>query len=609
MRTAWARMSGDWAAAFFAAGLTIGAAETASARQGSRYLPALTTASSDQGVVATVSPDAAEIAVEVLDAGGNAIDAAVAATFAVGVARPDMCGIGGGGFLVLRLKDGTVAALDFRELAPGAMGPNTIASYDGLPWAGTGHLYVGLPGVVAGLYEVFKNYSSYNLSWVELIEPAAILAEDGVAVTPELFNNMGAHRDRLAFFPATAAIYLKDGNPYLPGDILHQNDYAQSLRAVADGLLDAFYKVDHPAGIARAIVDDMANADPRSPGLITGAGMGAYVPKWRNAIQSHYGDLRIVGMPPPSSGGIAVAEILNILSNFGVGSTGFEQSSANHLHVYAEAQKLAFADRDAYVADSDFVSVPIAGLISSTYAQTRAQEIDMGRAKEHLPGDPEGFNTTHISVVDRQGNAVAVTCSLEQPFGSAVVAPGTGFLLNGQMGDFGPSGTPNEAQPYKRPRSSMSPTIVERPRGSNKTELAFVLGGSGGSTIIGGVVQAIVNVSTFGLNVAEAIDAERIDAISNLSYLAVPQNALSAGPVLFVEDTRVALGVLEDLQARGHAVQRVGEYGFHPILQAVGPYPFLSTSAGCTTGGVSSVLCPKWMAASDPRSEWGASGQ
>lgn len=528
-----------------------------------------------KGAVATVHPLAAEAAISILDRGGNAIDAAAAAVFAVGVTRPEMCGVGGGGFLVYRSAGGRIAALDFREKAPSRY---TFA--EGTPYFGTGHEVVGVPGTVAGMAAALRRFGTKSLA--QVIAPAARLAREGFPVSPELSQDMGFNAQRLRLFPESARIYLVGGAlPYPPGATLVQEDYANSLRMIARGGRKVFYE----GKIARLLIQEM-KASGRS--TMRARDLASYKVVWRKPIVSTYRGRQVIGMPPPASGGVAVAEMLNILRGFDLAEAG--QSSADHLHFLAEAQKIAWADRAAYVGDPDFVDVPTRWLTSRSYAAERRPEIERDQAKTYEAGErPRGSapavvrddaalnsHTTHVSVIDAKGNAVAVTCTIEQVFGSAVVAPGTGFLLNNELTDFdNVRGHPNEPAPDKRPRSSMTPTLVVD---DGKTVLAA--GGAGGPCIIMGVLQTIVNTIDFRLDVGQAIDAERIDARCVFADMGI-------------EDARVPLEAQQELERRGHRLQREGEYFLTPVVQAVG-YDEATRER---------------TAASDPRSEWGSGVQ
>jgi gamma-glutamyltranspeptidase/glutathione hydrolase len=331
----------------------------------------------------------------------------------------------------------------------------------------------------------------------------------------------------------------------------------------------AFYR----GTIARRIVRDMRAARPetKDEGLLALRDLAAYHPRWRTALEGTYRGRRVWAVPPPTSGGIAVLEMLNILEGFDLAAAG--QSSATADHLLAEAEKIAFADRGAYVADPDFVDQPTATLISKEYAARRRAEINPLRAGTYPPGSfgaqahsadaNPAASTTPVSVIDARGDAVAVTCTLEQEFGSAVVAPGTGFLLNNELTDFSGPGTANEARPGKRPRSSISPTIVV-----DRGRPVLVAGAAGGARIIMGVLLSIVDTVDFGADLAHAVDAERLDNLGTAR--------------LNIEDARVDPVVLTDLEARGHMLVREGEYGPRPRVQLAGIDPVTGRRAAAS---------------------------
>jgi gamma-glutamyltranspeptidase/glutathione hydrolase len=537
-------------------------------------------------VVATESPAAARVGRDVLADGGNAIDAAVATAFAIGVARPQSCGIGGGGFLLYRSHTGRVRSLDFREFAPAAFRARTL-SPPGLHKQLTGHLTVGVPGTVAGLAAALERYGTLPLR--EALAPAERLARKGFRVPRSLSAAMAENASRLRLFEAAARQYLVDGRrPYAAGERLRQPELAASLRRIQRGGADAFYR----GVIARRVVRDMRAPRPRTgdPGLLTLKDFAAYRPRWRTPLFGSYRGRQVLAIGPPSSGGIAVLEALNILQTFDLRAAG--QSSADALHLIAEAQKIVFADRNAYVADPEFVPVPTGPLTSRLYAGARRTEIDLGRAKTYGPGlgsqpeagpPPRGARaegtTTHISVVDARGSAVALTCTIEQEFGSAVVAPGTGFLLNNELTDFSAPGTANQPGPRKRPRSSIAPTIVVS-RGGRPV---MVLGAAGGVRIIGGVLLPIVQYVDFDQGLDGAVDAERIDASSGQ---------------LRIEHTRVEPAVVAELERRGHVLVREGEYAARPRVQVAG--------VGAAQPGLDPSRTRVALAVSDPRTDDGS---
>ena len=528
----------------------------ASAREGTRLPVGV---EGRLGVVATESPAASRAARQVLEDGGNAIDAAAAATFAISVARPQSCGLGGGGFLVYRSASGATRTLDFRETAPAAYTPNTLDP-PGLHKTFTGHLPVGVPGTVAGMDAALQRYGTRSLA--ETIVPALELARDGFRVPTALSGAMAQNAARLRLFPAAAAQFLKAGQPYAPGDTLVQPALAVTLRRLMRGGPTVFYG----GTIGRDIVTDMSRARPTNdPGLLTLADLRGYKVSWRAPVTGTYRGRDVVTMGPPTSGGVAIVEMLNFLERFDLRGKGM--SSADAIHLVAEAQRIAWADRNAYLADPGFVPQPTEYLTSRGYADSRAAEIALERTRPHAPGPlpaasaraggsetNPGGSTTQVSIIDARGAAVALTCTIEQEFGSAVVAPGTGILLNHELTDFSAAGTANEPRAGKRPRSSMSPTIVVedgRP--------ILVTGGAGGSRIIMGALETIIDRVDFGLTLPQTVDAERFDT--------------QGTSTLEIEDGRVDPAALASLQARGWTLTRLGEYGVRPRIQLAGIEP------------------------------------
>ncbi|HEX2058713.1 MAG TPA: gamma-glutamyltransferase, partial [Actinomycetota bacterium] len=416
------------------------------------------------------------------------------------------------------------------------------------------------------------------------IRPARRLAAKGVLVTEDLSASIAANSERLRLFPASARIYLVEGAvPYPPGSTLVQKGYARSLRLIERRGPRAFYR----GRIARLIVRDMkenAGRYPGDEGLMRRGDLRRYRAKWRRPLQTDYRGHRILAVGPPTSGGLLAIEMFNILKNFDVPS--FEPFGADRLHYTAEAQKIAWADRDAYVADPDHTNVPTRLLASERYAAERSREIERDQAKDYEPADrpgpqpvpahdqPGAHHTTHVSVVDADGNAVSVTCTVEFLFGSAVVAPGAGFILNNQLTDFSAPGTANEPEPGKRPRSSTTQLVITK-----QGRPVAVLGGAGGPRIPMGVIMTGQNVMDFGLDLAHAIDAERLNEPTCCS--------------MSLEDVRVPPQTQLELEDRGHQIVREGEYGPSPVVQAAG----VNLGSG------------KQEAVSDPRGEWGSRGQ
>jgi gamma-glutamyltranspeptidase/glutathione hydrolase len=531
----------------------------ASAVQGSRYHEGV---SGTAGVVATESPAAARVGRAVLARGGNAIDAAAATVFALGVARPQSCGIGGGGFMVYRSPDGKVRALDFRETAGAAMKADSLAG-PGLHKTFTGHLTVGVPGTLAGMASALDRFGTISLR--DAVAPAEKLARVGFRVPTSLTGATARRAKDIALFPATARQYLKNGAPYQPGEVLRQPDLSRSLRRIMAEGPKALYGGE----LAKMIVRDMRAPRPetKDPGLLTVKDFAAYRPLWRTPLHTTYRGRDVYAAPPATSGGQTMIEMLNILEGFDLKAMG--EGSAQAITAISEAQKIAWADRGSYLADPAFVRQPIAQLVSKEYAAQRRAEIDLGRAKTFAPGvfpapaavarrAGEDFNphgsTTHVSVVDAKGGAVAVTCTIEQEFGSTVIAPGTGFLLNNELTDFSGPGTANEPAPGKRPRSSINPTIVVQ----DGTPV-LVAGAAGGSTIIMGPTLAVIDTIDFNMTLPQAVDAERFDDQGTSR--------------LTIEDTRIPAATLSQLSSIGYTLNRTGEYNVVPRMQLAGLSP------------------------------------
>lgn len=467
-----------------------------------------------QGMVASVDAMATQVGVDILRQGGNAVDAAIAVGFALAVTHPQAGNLGGGGFMLLRTASGRTAAIDFREMAPARASRDMFLDKQGnadSKLSLTSHLASGTPGTVAGFALAAKKYGTLPLR--TLLAPAIKLARDGIIVNDALADDLATYgKENLINHATSRAIFYKaDGRPYQKGDRLVQKNLARSLQLIAQQGADAFY--------TGRIADEIAGEMAQHGGLIGKADLAAYRAVERKPVSGTYRGYEVFSMPPPSSGGIHIVQILNILENFDLAKWGF--GSADAMQVMAEAEKYAYADRSEYLGDPDFVKVPQQALTSKAYARTLAQQIDVSKARpssEIKPGKLapyESNQTTHFSVVDKAGNAVAVTYTLNTYFGSGIVAGNSGILMNNEMDDFSAKpGTPNvyglvggEAnaiQPAKRPLSSMSPTIVAK---EGKTWL--VTGSPGGSRIITTVLQMVVNSIDFGMNVAEATNAPR----------------------------------------------------------------------------------------------------
>jgi len=470
----------------------------------------------ENGMVSSQERYATEAGLAVLKEGGNAIDAAVTMGFTMAVTLPSAGNIGGGGFMLVHLADeNQTIAIDYREKAPQAATRDMFLDETGdVDPEKSRHSYlaVGVPGTVAGLTMALEKYGTISLA--QALQPAIELAENGFPVSEYLHRSLVAVKERMQAYPASMTIFYKPGGePYEIGETLMQRDLAQSLRLIAREGSKAFY---HGA-IADAIVTEMAAND----GLISKADLAEYQPVIREPIRGTYRGYEIYSMPPPSSGGIHLVQLLNILEAFPLSELG--QNTAQTIHLMTESMKLAYADRSKYLGDTDFVSVPISGLISKSYAEQLRRNINLTQAtpsQEIAPGNPNPFiesnNTTHYSVIDNQGNAVANTYTLNFSYGSKITVPGTGILLNNEMNDFSAKpGVPNAfgliggefnaIEPEKRMLSSMTPTIVL------KDEQPFLVTGSpGGSRIITTVLQVILNVIDHDMNIAKATNAVRV---------------------------------------------------------------------------------------------------
>ncbi len=506
------------------------------------------------GMVITQSDIASEIGFQVIKSGGNAIDAAIATAFALAVTHPTAGNIGGGGFIVYRPASGEPVAYDFREVGPSRSSPEMWlknGKYD-FETHHNSHLAVGVPGTVAGLHLAWKEQGSKP--WKELVQPAIGLAHDGFEVSHGLARSLAGVLDNFQKYPASLAQFSKNGKPYEQGDILKQPDLAKTLTRIADQGPAGFYE-----GETAALIEKEMKANG---GLITMADLKAYQAKKRSVVKGTYRGYEIMGMPPPSSGGMAVVQILNVLEGYDLKANGY--GSAKNIHLAAEAMRRAFADRARYLADPDFEKdIPLPMLISKDYAARQRKSINPDRASKSSPSSfeftTESMETTHLSIVDAKRNAVAMTYTLEAGYGSKIVVPGAGFLLNNEMGDFnaGPGltddrgligTTPNLARPGKRMLSSMAPTIIAK-----DGQLFMVTGTPGGRTIINTVLTTILNVIDYGMNAQEAVDAGRM----HHQWLPDRLNLERFG---FSADT------IATLRAMGHTVNEGGGQGAAQVI-------------------------------------------
>ena len=471
-----------------------------------------------RGMVASTNEVASRVGVDIMKRGGNAVDAAIAVAFALAVTHPAAGNLGGGGFMMIRLKDGRTTAIDYREMAPAAAHRDVYLDKNGNLIEGEGGSLIGyraagVPGTVRGMELALKKYGSGKLTWSQLVEPARRLAAAGFAVTHSLARSLKSNDEYLSKYAETKRIYLRNGNFYREGEVFRQPELAATFGRLQRFGPNEFYEGE----TARLIVADMK----RNNGLMTLEDLRGYVAKERAPLRGNYRGHEIISMPPPSSGGAVLIQMLNILEGYDLSK--LEASSSDRYHLMAEAMRRAFADRAEYMGDTDFVKVPIAGLIDKAYAAKLRATINTERASssaEVRAGRPAGYeseDTTHFTVVDGDGNAVANTYTLNNSYGSSAMAKGTGILLNDEMDDFAAKpGTPNlygliqgernAVAPKKRPLSAMTPTIVLRKNGS----LWFTVGSPGGPTIINTVLCIITNVIDYEMNIQQAIDAPRI---------------------------------------------------------------------------------------------------
>lgn len=491
------------------------------------------TGSGKTGVVSAGRAEASRIGRDILAQGGNAIDAAVAVAFAMGVCEPNSNGIGGGGFMMIRDgKTGKCVFLDFRENAPAAANPAMYTPKE--PGSNVdvnlaniyGGKSVAVPGEVAGLLYALEHYGTMTLK--QVISPAAELAREGFVVTPLLHDDMEAHAPQLKQYGDGWKIYLQDGKPYPVGSFLRNPDLADTLDKIAEGGKDAFYKGE--------IADKIIAQVQKDGGVLTHADLENFTVRVLEPVRGTYRGYELISSPPPSSGGTHVIQILNVLENFDV--SALEVNSVEYLHLFSEVFKLCYADRAAYMGDPNFVQVPMEGLLSKAYAKELAAQVDLSRAQPPAPGDPrkhESMSTTHFSIADKDGNLVAVTRTINHFFGSSAMPEGTGFLLNDEMEDFtlDPS-SKNAVAGGKVPLSCMSPTFILK-----DGKPFAVLGSPGGIRIISSVVQVISKMIDHGMTLEEAVSSPRIgdDQTDKIIY-----------------ESRIAPEVIEKLKEMGHPV-------------------------------------------------------
>ena len=533
------------------------------------YLGKARVTNAAKAMVVSGSPIASEVGREILQQGGNAVDAAVAVGFALAVVHPEAGNIGGGGFMIIRLRDGSVQALDYRETAPAG------ASRDMYRAAGedasvTGHLSVGVPGAVAGLTEAHRRFG--RLPFASVIGPAIRLANEGFVVDEYRSSSIGEDSARLVLFPASRATFLPNGRPPIPGTTFNQPELGATLEAIRDSGAAGFYG----GWVGDLIVAEMK----RGGGIITHQDLASYRAIWRDPVEISYRGYTIYSMPPASSGGVTMGEILNIMEAFGpLPPFG----SATLMHREAEAMRRAFTDRNTYLGDPGFVHNPVDRLLSKTYAAELQKQIGEKASVTPTfdPAAPGGPSTTHYSVVDADGSAASCTTTLNNSYGSAVTVTGAGFLLNDEMDDFATSpgepnmyglvqGEANAIAPGKRMLSAMTPSIALDPQ----HQLYLVVGTPGGPRIITMVYHVISNVVDHRMGLADAVVAPR------MHHQGLPDS-------LLVEADGFLPETLDSLRSRGHGIVARGHWG---DVEAI-----IRTPAG-------------WQGVSDPRQGGGGAG-
>jgi gamma-glutamyltranspeptidase/glutathione hydrolase len=532
-------------------------------------------ATGDRAMVVSSHPIASAVGRDIMQAGGNAVDAAVAVGFALAVVHPVAGNIGGGGFMVMRMNDGQAYALDYRETAPtGATRDMFLDSLGNVSEKSRiGHLASGVPGAVAGMVAAHQRFGKLPLA--QVIDPAIRLARDGFVLDSHRAGSLRGAARRLRQFPASARQFLPNGTDGpADGYLLRQPDLARTLEAIKTSGRDGFYR--------GWVADSIAAEMQRGGGLISKADLAGYEAKWREPIRIDYRGHTIWSMPPASSGGATLAMVLNIMEGFGpLPAFG----SAELMHLEAEAMRRAFTDRNRFLGDPDFESVPLARLVSKAHANELRADIDRNRATPTPPFDPrivEGNNTTHYSVVDADGNAVSTTTTINFGYGSFVTVSGAGFLLNNEMDDFAAApgkpngfglvqGEVNAIEPGKRMLSAMTPSVVVGPDG----RLRMVVGSPGGPTIISQVYHVISNVIDHQMSLSDAVSAPRTH------HQALPDQLRIESPNGFSEETLAAL------RALGHTIDAGGGWGDFQAIQR-------------TTRG--------WVGVSDPRAGGGGAG-
>jgi gamma-glutamyltranspeptidase/glutathione hydrolase len=501
----------------------------------------------DSSMVVSAHPEATRIGLDILKQGGNAVDAAIAVQFALGVCYPVAGNIGGGGFMVLRTSDGEAFALDYREKAPGSATYDMYLDDNGDPidqLSTRGHLAAGVPGSVDGMVEAFNKFSKLN-DWKALVQPSVDLARNGYKATERQARGYNSNKDNFEKHNTRPTVFT--AQVWKEGDLVIQEDLAKTLEYIRDYGRAGFYE----GPVADLIVAEME----RGNGIITHEDLKAYNSVWRTPIQFDYRNHQIISMPPPSSGGVVLAQMMKTVEPYDISSMGFHSTEAVHLMI--EAERRSYADRSTHLGDGDYYDVPLEVLLSDDYISSRFADYNPNKASissEIEAGIIESEETTHYSVLDHEGNAVSVTTTLNGGFGSKTVVGGAGFLLNNEMDDFSiKPGVPNmyglvgaeanKIEPGKRMLSSMTPTIVVK---NNKPYI--VVGTPGGSTIITSVFQTIVNIIDFGMTASEAVQAPRFH------HQWQPDEVM-------LEDDALSLEIRSGLEKMGHKLNQRGKIG------------------------------------------------
>lgn len=508
---------------------------------------------SRKGMVVSAHQLATKIGLEIMRKGGNAVDAAIATHFALAVVYPRAGNLGGGGFLVFRNKDGDVKALDFRETAPFASGRDMFLDSTGNPIAmlsTEGGLAIGVPGSVAGMWEMYQKLQP-NLPFQELLTPAIELAENGFEISQDEADRLNTYRDDFLRNNSSHEMPFLKPEQWERGDLLVQEKLAASLRKIAAEGAAGFYTGENAEALVETVIE--------RNGLMSLKDLSDYRAIWREPTRISFKQYTIYTMPPPSSGGITLGQILKMMEPFSLDSNTMHTSY--NLHLFVEASKRAFADRAVYLGDPDFVSIPTKELLSGKYLREKMKDYSPERAsqvEQTLTGDvkvdKEHFETTHFSITDPEGNSIAITTTLNGNFGSKVWVPNGGYFLNNEMDDFSikpgtsnqfelVSGDANAIAPEKRMLSSMTPTIIEK-----DGAFFMALGSPGGPTIISSVAQVFINVAEFGMVLADAV------AIGRVHHQWIPNE-------IWIERNRVSENIIVELESKGHSTKMVERMG------------------------------------------------